>query len=313
RLRELESGGGIGCNFAVTAAASVDLNARARRGTLPRRPEFLAVGPPRTATTWLDQALRGHVGLPANRKETDFFKRNYARGIDWYLDYFRDCPPDLPCGEVCPTLFQLPEARERVVRDFPEMRIIVTLRDPVARAYSYYRFMRKLAWVSTGFEEAVESRRDIRDGNRYAHHIREWQRLFGADRVLVLINDDLRISAQGYIDRFCDFVGAPRFRLDESISISDEVNGVARAPRNKLLAQAARQLRTWLGDHNWHGTNRSLERLGVWRFCQGGGQEFPPLDVATDARVRALFAAEVEQLERLIGRDLSAWRTPRRE
>lgn len=276
-----------------------------------RRPDFIAVGPPRAATTWLDEALRGHVGLPRNRKETDFFKRNYARGLRWYLEYFRDCPPDLPCGEICPTLFPLPEARERIAHDLPGVKIIVTLRDPVARAYSYYRLMRRYAWVKTDFEDAVRNRKDIRDCNRYAFHLREWQRLFGASRVLVCFYDDLKRSPQDYVDRISDFIGAPRFKLATGIVASEEVNGVARAPRSKHLAQNARNLQIWLDDNDWHRTRDLFERWGVWRYCYGRGEEFKPLDPAVDARVRALFVDEVAQLERLVGRDLSAWKVTR--
>lgn len=301
----------MGCNRGMAGAASTAAEKGERRESQLRRPDFIAVGPPRTATTWFDRALRGHVGLPRKRKETDFFKRNYDRGLAWYLGYFRDCAADIPCGEICPTYFPLPEARERVARDLPEVRIVVTLRDPVERAYSYYRMLRRYAWVKAGFEEAVERRRDIRDCNRYAYHLAEWQRLFGKERVCVLLYDDLKTSPQEYIDRFCDFVGAPRFKLDDRVKLSEEVNGVARAPRSKHLAQNARNLQIWLDDHDWWRTRDLLERWGVWRFCYGRGGEFAPLDPEVDKRVRNRFVPEVERLEQLIGRDLSAWKTPR--
>ena len=54
-----------------------------------------------------------------------------------------------------------------------------------------------------------------------------------------------------------------------------------------------------------------LEVAGVWKFCFGGGEEFAPLDPEVDARLREHFRPEVEALERLIGRDLSAWKTTR--
>ncbi len=281
-----------------------------------RLPDFIAVGPPRTATTWLDQVLRGHVGLPLDRKalhrkETDFFKRNYGRGLDWYKAYFRNCPAELPVGEICPTYFALAESRERIAKDIPGCRIIVTLRDPVGRAYSYYRLMRRMGWEKADFERAIERRRDIADTNRYAFHLKAWRESFGAGNVLVCLYDDLRVSAQAYIDRVCDFVGAPRFTLGESAFINDEVNGVARAPKSRHLAQNARNVRIWLDDHDWHRTMSLLERAGVWRLCFGRGEPFLPIDPVLDAKLRERFRPEVEALEDLIGRDLSAWKTPR--
>jgi Sulfotransferase domain len=301
----------MGCNRLMAGAPMVAAERGEDRNSVPRRPDFIAVGPPRTATTWFDKALRGHVGLPRGRKETDFFKRNYGRGLTWYLEYFRECPSDRPCGEICPTYFPLPEVRARMASHLPGVKVVVTLRDPVERAYSYYRMLRRYAWVKVGFEQAVEQREDIRDCNRYAYHLSEWQRLFGKEHVCVLLYDDLKASPQDYVDCFCDFISAPRVKLDDRIKLTDEVNGVGRAPRSKHLAQNARNLQIWLDDNDWWRTRDLLERWGVWRFCYGGGEQFPALDHRLDTRLRELFVPEVEQLEQLIGRDLSVWKTPR--
>src|SRR5215831_20542545 len=99
-----------------------------------RLPDFIAVGPPRAATTWLDLVLRGHAGLPGQTKETHFFTRNYARGIDWYARHFRHCTADPVVGEICPSYFASGEARERIGLTIPDCKIICTLRDPVERA-----------------------------------------------------------------------------------------------------------------------------------------------------------------------------------
>ena len=77
------------------------MNRDGRNGIL-RLPDFIAVGPPRTATTWLHEVLAGHVCLPTDRKETDFFNRFYDRGLDWYANYFRACDGVMQIGEAAP-------------------------------------------------------------------------------------------------------------------------------------------------------------------------------------------------------------------
>lgn len=52
-------------------------------------PDFLGIGPGRTGTTWLHQALEGHVDLPHGIKETGFFGVRFSKGIDWYAQHFR--------------------------------------------------------------------------------------------------------------------------------------------------------------------------------------------------------------------------------
>ena len=95
-----------------------------------RLPEFIAVGPPRTATTWLDAVLRGHVGLPEGTKETHFFTRSYSNGLAWYRSHFAYCPPQLQVGEICTSYFRSSTARGRISTDIPGCKIICSLRDP---------------------------------------------------------------------------------------------------------------------------------------------------------------------------------------
>jgi len=276
-----------------------------------RLPDFVAVGPQRTGTTWLHRVLTGHVGLPST-KETDFFSRHFDHGLDWYLGYFSDCPPDRPMGEIDPNYFGIPRAYERIAATIPACRILVSLRDPAERAWSSYRTMRRDAWTRAAFEETVARNDVIRESSRYAFHLANLQRLFGTDRVLVLFYDDLEANPQGYLDSVCDFVDVPRFSIAGTPAATERVNTVTHAPRSRRIARNARNARDWMLKHRWHRTHAVLENLGVWRRAFGGGEEFGEMDPVTEKRMREHFRPEVEGLERLIGRDLSRWKYGRK-
>ena len=81
-----------------------------RRAAAVRLPDFIGVGPQRTGTTWIYRALGGQVGLPRKTKETDFFSEHYAKGMEWYLQFFSDGAPNLPMGEISPNYFAAPLA-----------------------------------------------------------------------------------------------------------------------------------------------------------------------------------------------------------
>src|SRR5262249_33373038 len=149
------------------------------------------------------------------------------------------------------------------------------------------------------------------DTNRYATHLGAWFDRFGRDRVLVLFHEELRESAQRFVDRICDFIEAPRIQLPSNGAGTQRVNNVERAPRNLRLARRARKVRLWLEDHDWYRTVRSFEHAGIWRFCFERGDAYPPLDAEADARIRARFVPEIERLEQLVGRDLSRWKNGR--
>jgi sulfotransferase family protein len=273
-----------------------------------RLPDFIAVGPPRTATTWLDRTLRGHVGLPDQTKETHFFARNYGRGLHWYARHFSDCAAEPVVGEICASYFENARARERICVHLPHCRIVCTLRDPVERLYSYYKLMRHNGKTEASFEEAVGRYRQMLDSSRYAFHIREWQLRFGADNVLVVLNDDLTFDSQSYLDQITDFIGIPTIPLRASTGARKGENTIAVAPRSARLARNARQLRSWLGAHRLYRTRRLLTRIGVWRLCFEGGEEFAPLDPGLRSRLQDILRPDVEALEELLNRKLPWWK-----
>jgi hypothetical protein len=270
-------------------------------------PNFIAVGVGRSGTTWLHEVLAGHVGLPYGVKETDFFFRNYANGIDWYESFFRHCAPEQCIVEICPTYFSSAAARERMKLHIPDCRIICTFREPVDRAYSHYKLMRHNVWTRASFEEVVDSSQEIEEMNRYALNLSGWQETFGRDNVLICLYDDLEHHPQRYLDAVCDFLDIPRFKLPSSLA-SMRLNSFPKAPRNRRLAQNARHVRDRLRRHRLYWADRLLEQAGLWNFCFNGGEKFPTLEPELEKRLKQRFLPEVEALERLIGRDLSAWK-----
>ena len=271
-----------------------------------RLPDFIAVGPPRTATTWLDAVLRGHVGLPEGTKETHFFTRSYPKGLDWYRSHFEHCPLQLPVGEICTSYFRSSTARRRISTDIPGCKIICSLRDPIEQLYSHYKLLRQ-GYAEGDFEETLRDHEMLKTA-RYAHHIKAWQKGFGEQNVLVTFYDDLKANPQGFLDQVTGFIGIRSISLAETHAATGSINIIKKAPFSPLLARCARELRTRLGSHRLHRSMEFLDRIGVWRFCFGGGMEFPPLDSDAESRLRSRLRPEVEKLENLLQRDLSRWK-----
>jgi hypothetical protein len=270
-----------------------------------RLPDFLGVGQPRTATSWLDTVLRGHVGLPRDVKEVDFFVKHYDRGIEWYMQYFADCDRRLPCGEICPSYLGSREALERIARHLPDCRIICTFRDPVHALFSFWKLARRNAWTTAPFE----SYQVPGHWRAPAVVLRDWRAAFGTNHVLAMIYDDLLADPQDYLDQVCAFIGIDRVVLAGQGIARERVNSFARLPRSHYLARKGRKLRDWLQHHERYGTVNLFSQLGVWRFCFEGGTPFPPLDPAAEQRMRRRMMPEIEALETALGRDLSRWKS----
>ncbi len=273
-------------------------------------PDFIAVGPGRTGTTWLNEALRSHVGLPHDVKETAFWSLHYDKGLEWYAWHFRHCTRDLPVAEVCP-YFPFEEARRRIWKHLPDCKIVITLRDPVERAHSQYRMLSRMAIVRGPFELELERHHLLKEGARYGHHLGGWIEQFGSNNVLITFYEDLKADCRRYLGDICDFLNIPRIDPESCRFDSRARNSYQTRPRSLRVARKARRLYYWLKSHRRYRTINALEYTGVWRSIFDGGELFPPLAPGTDAWLREKLLPEVEAIERITGRDLSAWKSPR--
>jgi len=268
-------------------------------------PDFIGVGPKRTATTWLYEALRGHVAMPSGVKETFFFNRHYAKGLEWYAAHFKGRSPGQIAGEMAPSYFHSAEARQRIAAVLPQCRIICTLRDPVARLFSLYKLMREYGETADTFEDALVREPEMLESSRYTFHLGQWLRLFGQERVLVLLYDDLLANPQPFLDSVCRFIGIPAVRADKVLGRPAE--GKQRV-RSQLIARIGQGAGDWLRSRRLNTAVETAKRLGLKRLFFSGGNAVAPLNPATAKRLRAQFRGEIDELEQLIGRDLSVWK-----
>ncbi|HEU4618301.1 MAG TPA: sulfotransferase domain-containing protein, partial [Gammaproteobacteria bacterium] len=192
---------------ADSAGRNSDAHA-AQRAPPENAPNFFLLGGAKCGTTSLYHLLKQveDVYLP-ERKEPRFFayRAAYARGLAWYLDeYFSGAARRRWRGEATPQYLH----GGRLVADRvrascgEDLRFVVLLRDPVARAWSHYRHARRLGIEPLSFREALAAEKDRLSENPeawcgyfadglYARALDDWFSVFPRDRFLVMLTDEL--------------------------------------------------------------------------------------------------------------------------
>ena len=196
-------------------------------------PEFIGLGVQKGGTTTLHRLLEQHPGvfLPAT-KELHYFSLHYIHGEDWYRQQFAPAHRGQRCGEITPYYVFHPEAPARVHALLPHAKLIVLLRDPVARTLSQYFHSRRLGLESLPLEQALAaepqrlmgSRETVRtpDGrhrshqehsylsrSRYEQQLPAWQALYPAEQLLVLRSEDLFEQPALVWERVLKFLDLP--------------------------------------------------------------------------------------------------------
>jgi hypothetical protein len=173
---------------------------------------------------------------------------------------------------------------------------------------SYYRFLARYTAYECTFEEAFERDGYLRDTARYATHVRRWQNVFGSKRVLVTFYEDLLGDAQTFLNQICDFTGIKRFELGKQREPIMSGQG-HRMPAYPLLTRLASAVSAQVQKLGGHGLVEVLRRAGVGRLFYDNGEPFLPMSQETDQRLRTELRSEIEELEGIVGRDLSKWKT----
>ena len=270
---------------------------------------FVCVGPQRTASSWLDKALREHplICLPGEVKETYYFDKRYSRGLAWYAKFFNECEDEKYTVEVCSTYFESQNALERIKEHNPEIKVIILVRNPIERSFSSFRHEYTKARVGLDFFQAVKKQPRIIDSGRYARIAPDWEDAFGKSNVFYLMQEDIHIDPQGQIEAVCNFLGMEKFELPEELRGRYGQGGL---PRFRWLAAVASSTASALRAAGLHKVAEAGKQLGFKQVYKGGN----PATLSMTRRIFDYLLAEHEPdiawLETRLQRHFPHWRDP---
>jgi hypothetical protein len=262
----------------------------AMHATPPAAPtvDFLGIGVQKGGTTWLYHQLARHPQIAFPRgKEVHYWDAVDAPNADEWATLLE--PPSrrsrtgrpIKTGEITPAYATLPVERIRAIqRRCPEIRLFISLRNPLDRAWSAALMGLARAqmlvpeasdqWFLDHFRSAASRAR-----GDYLGCLDRWQSVFPRDRLLVLFQDDIASQPAGVLDALAEHldIDASEFAALPATAIGEVV-----VPG--------------LGD-------------GVVSAAP------PPLRPSLLKPLLDLYGHDIAKLERLTGRDLSAWRSLR--
>ena len=152
-----------------------------------------------------------------------------ARDFSKYLENWDYDKEGVVRGEVSPTYLHDPDVYKRIKKRFPEIKIIVVLREPVSRAYSHFIMDLRYGWLGERNLIACFNREPLKIDDFWwglTHHIRhgfytkrlkEMLRIFGRDNVKVLLHDHLQADPRLFMRDVYEFIGVDQeFQTDTS-------------------------------------------------------------------------------------------------
>jgi hypothetical protein len=187
------------------------------------RPTFVGIGSMRCGSTWLYEVLKCHPDIQMSHcKEMDFFfmPQMLEHDLAWYAAHFKPengGEPKPVRGEISPRYARLKAWHVKQIAELlPDLRIILTLRHPIERAWSQTLFdfgrlrgrdVRKVGLIE--FLRQLERPRS-RLSSDYSRTIRIWSKAFGKNALHVDLFNGLRDDPEGYVNGVLRHIGAAR-------------------------------------------------------------------------------------------------------
>src|SRR3989344_913433 len=297
--------------------------------------DFIGIGAGRSGTTWILEALgeHPHIWLPKEQK-LNYFSNPRSnggpseyekRGMWGYLDEFKNAPVDKIKGEFSSHYMPDEKVAEIIKKHFPKIKIWAVLRNPVERAFSDYirgrefHLKEKVDFETAFFAKKNELYKNG-DGYRqrgfYHKQLKKYFELFPKKNINIILYDDLKKNNQRVIRELYRF-------LSVDASFVPSIIGKKVSPRVGTKFKTIKKIISSLANIS-HKMERSSVGYLVYLMKRKTkiSKIFNKIDEANtekdvDHETLALeiyeklkkeYKKDIEELEKLIGRDLKSWK-----
>jgi sulfotransferase family protein len=246
-------------------------------------PDFLIIGAPKCATSWLQSALNQHPQVRMVPDEIEFFSSHIDRPLQWYLAHFKELTTQegakaaepgqkLVIGEKSAGYCGISTSRIKLVhRLLPDARLILMVRDPVKRHWSHAkRYFSKEKSQERGYR-SLDSRQKLfeffkrtRRFSEFSKIIESWTKVYPPECLLVINQEEAFADPVGIFERALRHIGVePDARMKmKKVSRNTKNSGPVvpmpddvKAYLEKMFAGERQSMAKVLKRHSGHATS----------------------------------------------------------
>ncbi|MEO0470477.1 MAG: sulfotransferase [Bacteroidota bacterium] len=303
--------------------------------TLPERlPDFYMVGGQKCGSTFVHRMVDEHPDVYMPHFEVRFLESPDFddSGRERFLALFDGQPTHIKVGSKAPAYMDKPEEHApRIKAISPDAVFVGILRNPVKRAISAYFHYTRYGLIppmplEEGFDKILNREMGIYQAaadqiiefGMFAKHIEVYHQHFDPNQFLFITYDELKADNLGELKRIYDFIGVNADFADKQSFDRTSNKSIYSLKRLKVRkAILDRKFAYYLNRTRFRKKKRNLidqlicsvllryDRLILARTVKDDVQ--PKASEALLSRLREMYREDIEHLEDLLDKDLSAW------
>ena len=183
--------------------------------------DFIIIGAQKSATTFLPRCLSDHPEVYMPKNEISYFEDPDYNKIPYidFINQFSEVESNKKIGIKRPSYFHKEECSERIKNTFPNVKLIVVLRDPVSRFISaYFHYIRFGFFPVMDINKAIPGLinnvykkkwprcEEILLFSIYNKQIDDYKALFGKDKLLILNQENIIKNKTEFIRQCYQFL-----------------------------------------------------------------------------------------------------------
>lgn len=303
--------------------------------------DFIGIGFEKCGSTWISKCLEEHPHVlfssQKSRKEIAFFsvrkgekkeniaanwgkESDYKKGIDWYLEQFPKAEKGKIRGEFSPGYIRSKKALLRIKKHFPDVKIIISVRNPIDMIYSLYWYHRQSIRVNIekDFEQIVlDGEKKILDVDKglYYKYLKNAFDIFPKDNIHLIFFEDIKNNPQKVVEELYRFLD-----VDNSFKpsiLNKKVNPSAQI-RFIKVKKVLFKITKWLSDKentcfpdliDGLFENKKLYKIyqRLITFSWKKKTPYPQMKKETRKKIVEYYKKDIKKTEELINRDLFNW------
>ena len=263
-----------------------------------RFPTAMIVGVDKCGTRELTEFLHLHPlvevysrqstkGLPLY--EMDYFSGDFSKGADWFLN-------EMPCSYSNQitfmkdsTYFSKPKPPERIYNFNPNMKLILMVREPVARAISrfMYEIITNRLKNGTTLEEVIfhngrlDEKHNVLKHSSYDESMKIWLKYFSLSQIMIIEGEDFKHRPGEVLANVEEFLGLPHAIEPDTF--------------------------VWNEEKGYYCIKTDLDRTGMSCYGNERGKTLIDINPKTKEFLTEYFRLKNRNFRELIGRTFESW------